>query len=159
MSDSFFVRHLKRGSVFLLIGGVGFVVDAIVYNLLVYGPHEGILFHYPIVAKTIAVGTGLIATFIGNRLLTYRDRRKNSRSLSQVARFALVNVVATLLQLGCLWFSRYVLHLANPVADNISGTLIGQALATGFRYISYTKWVFPHQNDNAEVVEPVDSAL
>jgi putative flippase GtrA len=137
-------RHVKRGSVFLLVGGLGFIVDAVVYNLLVYAGHpHGLMFHLPLLAKTISVCCGLVASYFGNRLWTYRDR-KVSRSFGQVARFALVNVVATVLQLACLWFSRSVLHLANPVADNISGTIIGQGLATAFRYIAYTKWVFLH---------------
>jgi hypothetical protein len=36
-----------------------------------------------------------------------------------------------------------VLGLSDPVADNISGTLVGQALATVFRYLTYGRWVFP----------------
>ncbi len=55
-----------------------------------------------------------------------------------------MNVLAILVQLGCLAFSRYVLGLDSVLADNISGTLIGQALATGLRYVLYTLWVFPH---------------
>lgn len=156
MVDSAFIkRHLKRGTVFLVVGGIGFLVDAVVYNILVYGGGTGPLFDLPLVAKTISVGTGLIASFFGNRLWTYRDRRASSRSWGQIFRFAIVNVGATLLQLFCLWFSRHVLGLANPVADNIAGTLIGQALATGFRYVVYTKWVFPHE-PVTETVAPIN---
>jgi putative flippase GtrA len=147
--QDFVLRHLKRGSAFLLVGGLGFVVDAVIYNLLVYAGHpHGVLFQLPLVAKTLSVCCGLVASYFGNRLWTYRDRR-GTRSFSQVLRYALVNVAATLLQLACLWFSRSVLHLANPVADNISGTIIGQGLATAFRYIVYTKWVFRHETTSA----------
>jgi putative flippase GtrA len=51
-------------------------------------------------------------------------------------------VVAIGLQLGCLAFSRYVLHLSSPLADNISGTLIGQIVAVVFRYWAYDTFVF-----------------
>jgi putative flippase GtrA len=139
----FLIRNVRRGGIFLAIGGLGFVVDAVVYNVLVFAGGEGPLHAYPLVAKTIAVIAGLVVTYIGNKLLTYRDR-KAPVSWSQVARYAVVNVVAILVQLGCLAFSRYALGLDSVLADNISGTLIGQALATGIRYVLYTLWVFPH---------------
>ena len=113
------------------------------YNLLVFAGGSGPLHGYPLVAKTIAVIAGLIVTYAGNKLLTYRDRTA-SISWGQVLRYAAVNVLAILVQLGCLGFSRYVLGLDTVLADNIAGTFIGQALATGLRYVLYTLWVFPH---------------
>mgnify|MGYP001806432561 CR=1 FL=1 len=157
----FIIRNLRRGGIFLAIGGLGFVVDALVYNVLVFAGGEGPLYGFPLVAKTIAVIAGLVVTYIGNRLLTYRDR-KAPLNFAQVARYAIVNVLAILVQLGCLGFSRYVLGLDSVLADNVSGTLIGQALATGLRYVLYTLWVFPHEEstdvitfieDHAEVDE------
>lgn len=147
----FLIRNLRRAGVFLAIGGIGFVVDAVVYNLLVFaGP--GVLHSAPLVAKTIAVIAGLIVTYVGNRVLTYRDR-KTPASTIQVIRYAVVNVLATAVQLGCLSFSRYILGLDTVLADNISGTLIGQALATALRYVLYTLWVFPHEPDGAPVTD------
>ena len=139
----FIIRNLRRGGIFLAIGGLGFVVDAIVYNLLVFGGGEGPLHSSPLVAKTIAVVAGLVVTYVGNRLLTYRDRSAPA-SWGQVARYTVVNVLAIAVQLGCLAFSRYLLGLDTVLADNIFGTVIGQALATGVRYVLYTLWVFPH---------------
>lgn len=146
----FVIRNIRRGGIFLAIGGLGFVVDAIVYNLLVFSGGIGPLHAVPLVAKTLAVIAGLIVTYAGNKLLTYRDR-KAALSWRQIARYAAVNVLAIALQLACLGFSRYVLGLDTVLADNISGTLIGQALATGLRYVLYTLWVFPH----ATTVDPV----
>lgn len=79
--------------------------------------------------------------------MTYRDR-KAPRTARQLLLYAVLNGVAILIQLGCLGFSRYVLQLADPVADNISGTLVGQALATIFRYLTYARWVFPAERDS-----------
>ncbi|WP_019179502.1 GtrA family protein [Microbacterium yannicii] len=139
----FLIRNLRRGGIFLAIGGLGFVIDAVVYNVLVFAGGSGPLHSEPLLAKTIAVIAGLIVTYSGNKLLTYRDR-KAPISWGQVVRYGVVNVLAVLVQLGCLGFSRYVLGFDTPLADNISGTLIGQALATGLRYVLYTLWVFPH---------------
>jgi putative flippase GtrA len=141
----FLIRNLRRGGIFLAIGGLGFIVDAIVYNVLVFGGGIGPLHSAPLVAKTIAVIAGLVVTYVGNRLLTYRDR-KDPVSWAQIARYGVVNALAIVVQLACLGFSRYVLHLDTVVADNISGTLIGQALATVLRYVLYTLWVFPHSS-------------
>lgn len=146
----FLIRNIRRGGIFLAIGGLGFIVDAIVYNLLVFGGGDGILHPQPLLAKVIAVVAGLIVTYGGNKLLTYRDR-KVSVSLRQIARYAVVNVLAILIQLACLAFSRYVLGFDSALADNVSGTFIGQAVATGLRYVLYTLWVFPHSPD----VDPV----
>jgi hypothetical protein len=59
--------------------------------------------------------------------------------------FLLINLIATALQLSCLGFSRYVLGLDSVLADNISGTLIGQVVSTSFRYITYGRFVFPRR--------------
>jgi putative flippase GtrA len=139
----FVIRNLRRGGIFLAIGGLGFLVDAAVYNLLVFAGDRGPLHSMPLVAKTLAVLAGLVVTFAGNHLLTYRDRRVRL-GWSQILRYSAVNALAILLQLGCLGFSRYVLGLDNALADNVSGTFIGQAIATAMRYVLYTKWVFPH---------------
>ncbi|MFG6476100.1 GtrA family protein [Microbacterium sp. P06] len=140
---AFLTRNLRRGAIFLAIGGVGFIVDAVVYNLLVFADGRGPLYDAPLVAKTLAVIAGLVVTYAGNKVLTYRDRPA-AFSVAQVARYAVVNVAAIGLQLACLAFSRYVLGFDTVLADNIAGTFIGQALATGLRYVMYTLWVFPH---------------
>lgn len=152
----FLIRNIRRGGIFLAIGGLGFVVDAVVYNLLVFGGSQPPLADAPLTAKTIAVVVGLVVTYLGNRFLTYRDRQR-SISWQQILRYAVVNVLAIALQLGCLAFSRYVLGLDSVIADNVSGTLIGQGLATGLRYVMYTLWVFPH-SPNPDPISVIEHA-
>ncbi|MCU1638869.1 MAG: GtrA family protein [Microbacteriaceae bacterium] len=125
------------------------MIDATVFNVLVYWGGRGPLFELPLVAKMLAIAIATVGTFIGNHFLTYRDRRSGT-SLRRFAIFALLNAIAILLQLGCLGFSRYVLGLADPVADNISGTIIGQGLATVFRYVTYSRWAFPENTIDGE---------
>jgi putative flippase GtrA len=136
-------EHARQASAFLVIGGLAFLVDAGVYNLLVFISGRGPLFDQPLTAKIIAVVTASVVTYVGNRLWTFRSR-KTPTTARRLGMFVALNLVAIGIQLGCLAVSRYVLGLADPVADNISGTLIGQALATGFRYVTYERWVFPH---------------
>jgi len=154
MSDGFARRHVKRGTVFLVVGLIGFVVDAVIYNLLVFGGGHGPLFELPLVAKSISLLISLAVSYFGNRLWTYRDRG-TTMSASEVGRFAVANLIAVLLHLACLWYSRIVLGLDDIASDNLWGTIIGQAVATAFRYVAYTWWVFaahqrPDERDTRE---------
>lgn len=137
----------RRGGAFLIVGGAAFVVDALTFNLLVFGislTGNGPLFAAPLVAKTLAIALATVVTYVGNRYWTFGSRRIRRR-FSRYVVFVLLNVAAVGIQLACLAFSRYVLGLDSIVADNVSGTLIGQALATFFRFFTYDRWVFPDE--------------
>lgn len=144
---------LRRGAAFLVVGAVGFVVDAGTYNLLVFWEGgtvfdgEGVLYHAPLPAKIVAIAVATVVTYFGNKWWTFSHKKSDSRAREYLL-YAVVNVIAIGLQLGCLGFSRYVLDLAGPVADNISGTLIGQILAVLFRYWAYDKFVFTGESDH-----------
>lgn len=141
---------LKSGGAFLAVGGVAFLVDALVFNLLAFGvTGRGPLYDLPVVAKTIAILVATIVTYVGNRYWTFGNRRLQRR-FSRYVIFVALNVAAIGIQLGCLAFSRYVLGLEGIVADNVSGTLIGQGLATVFRYVTYGRWVF-NEDESPEV--------
>lgn len=140
---------LRRGGAFLVIGGIAFVVDAVVFNLLAFGlSGRGPLYDLPLLAKVIAIVVATVVTYVGNRYWTFGTRTMERR-FSRYIIFILLNVAAMALQLGCLAFSRYVLGLEGVVADNISGTIIGQALATLFRFFTYDRWVFPDDHKAA----------
>lgn len=150
-------RHLGSSLKFLVVGGLVFLVDAATYNLLVFwdpahGLGRGILFDHPVTAKVMTIAFASVLTYLGNRLWTFADRPVAATSRSVVA-FVIVNVLASGLQLGCLAFSRYVLGLDTPLADNISGTIVGQIVSTAFRYVTYGRFVFPPTRDPAGVSE------
>ncbi|MFJ1458899.1 GtrA family protein [Nocardia wallacei] len=132
---------LRRGGAFLVVGAIGFLVDAGTYNLLVFWGGEGVLYHAPLPAKIIAIVVATVVTYFGNKWWTFADKKGGSPGREYLL-YALFNVVAIGLQLGCLGFSRYILDLSTPLSDNISGTLIGQIVAVVFRYWAYDKFVF-----------------
>lgn len=131
---------LRQGAgAFLVVGVIGFLVDAGTYNLLVFW--LGVLYEAPLPAKIIAIAVATVVTYFGNKWWTFSHKKTDNPGREYLL-YAVFNVIAIGLQLGCLGFSRYVLDLSSQLSDNISGTLIGQAVAVVFRYWAYDKFVF-----------------
>lgn len=144
--------HIGSSLKFLTVGGAVFLLDALMYNVLVFwdpaqGWGEGLMHGHPLLAKVLTIAVASCLTYTGNRLWTFGDRPRPDTTRSVLA-FILVNVVAAALQLACLGFSRYVLGLDSVLADNVSGTIIGQAVSTSFRYVTYGRFVFPRKDDD-----------
>ncbi|MGA6203738.1 GtrA family protein [Nocardia testacea] len=141
---------LRQSAAFLVVGVVGFLVDAGTYNLLVFdlgaGDGEGLMHDIPLPAKIIAIAVATVVTYFGNKWWTFSHKQSGS-PIREYLSYAVINVIAIGLQLGCLGFSRYILDLSTPLADNISGTLIGQIVAVVFRYWAYDKFVFTGEPD------------
>jgi putative flippase GtrA len=144
------VPFVRRGGAFLAVGGIAFVIDAAAFNLLVFSVNgRGILYHAPLAAKIVSIALATVATYVGNRYWTF-GARHIERRWSRYVVFIGLNLIAMALQLGCLAFSRYVLGFEGIVADNVAGTLIGQAIATLFRFFTYDRWVFPEDQRSAD---------
>lgn len=133
---------LREGVKFFAVGSAGFVVDLVVFNLLMYGGGVGPLHGQPLVAKTLAVVVATGVTFAGNRGWTFRHRARTGLTREYTLFFAF-NAVGLGIALACLAFSRYVLDLSGPLADNISANVVGLVLGSLFRFWSYRTWVFP----------------
>lgn len=127
---------------FGLVGGVGFLVDVGVFNLLrttVFAPEH--LHGGPVWAKLISTTLAILVNWLGNRYWTFKERRRPDVLRESVEFFA-VSIVGMGIGLGCLWFSHYVLGFTSLLADNISGNVIGLALGAVFRFVLYRVWVF-----------------
>ncbi|WP_216853709.1 GtrA family protein [Phytoactinopolyspora halotolerans] len=135
-------RLIREGLKFAAVGGMGYVVDIGLFNALLFSGGEGPLHDLPLVAKTISVTAATIVTYIGHRAWTFRHRTRIKHSRGYPL-FFLFNGIGLGIALSCLWFSRYVLDLSGPLADNISANVVGLALGTLFRYWSYRTWIFP----------------
>ncbi|AHH14994.1 putative membrane protein [Nocardia nova SH22a] len=144
------ITALRRGAAFLVVGAIGFLVDAGTYNLLVFWGGHGVMFDQPLAAKIIAILVATVVTYFGNKWWTFAHKKGGSPSREYLL-YALFNVVAIGLQLACLGFSRYVLHLSSPLSDNISGTVIGQIVAVIFRYWAYDTFVFAESRSGDDV--------
>jgi putative flippase GtrA len=134
------------------VGAVAFVVDLVLYNVLVFGlpgVADGVLRDHPLTGKVIATGTATVVSWLGNRLWTFRHRLSEPVA-HEFGLFVFFNVVGLSIALACLGFSRYVLGLDSQLADNVSGNGIGLVLGTLFRFWAYRAFVFRGELDAEE---------
>jgi putative flippase GtrA len=91
-------------------------------------------------SNVIATVVSTVVSYLGNRYWTFQDRQRTSVSREGVMFFVL-NGIGLAIQLACLGFSTYVLHLHGKLSYNVF-LVIGIGLATVFRYVAYKKWVW-----------------
>jgi putative flippase GtrA len=124
---------------FLAVGGTGYIVDVIAFNVLrSMQPLTGL---DPSVARTLAVAVAMCVTYCGNRSLTWRNHTSDSRP-REVSLFVLFNIVGFGLSVLSLVLSHDVLGFTSRLADNLSANVVGLALGTAFRYVTYKRFVF-----------------
>ena len=124
---------------FGVIGGLAFVVDLGLFNLLHYGPHP-LLEDRIVTAKILSAVAATVVSWIGNRMWTFRQRRTD-RPIDELLVFALINVVALFIPVVTVAFTAYVLELRDAVPTNIAA-VVGIAIGTIARYIGYRRFVF-----------------
>jgi putative flippase GtrA len=131
----------KEASGFAAAGALGLVVDVGGYNALVHLGGDGWLGDQPLVAKTVSLIAGTTVAYFGNRFWTYRHRPRG-RFAREYTLYLALSGVALGISLVCLAFTRYVLGLTSPMADNVSANGVGLALGSLFRFMTYRRFVF-----------------
>ncbi|MGN6610898.1 MAG: GtrA family protein [Angustibacter sp.] len=146
------VREMVK---FGAVGALAFVVDIGLFNLLRFGLGDGgPLESKPLSAKVISASVATVVAWVGNRVWTFRHRRRN-RAAHELALFVVFNVAGMLIALGCLAVSHYGLDLRSARADNISANGVGLVLGTLFRFWAYRTFVFRRElADEGVVPEP-----
>lgn len=133
---------------FGIIGGIAFVIDVGVMNLL----RHTVLEDKPSTAKVISATLATLFAWAGNRTWTFRHRR--SRPMHhEVALFFVTNIIAMVIGVGSIAFSHYVLDLTSLFADNVAN-IVGIGLGTIFRFWAYRQYVF-HNEILAEEKAPL----
>ncbi len=132
----------REASGFAAVGAFGLAVDIGGYNALVHLGGNGWLDEQPLLAKTVSLVAGTSVAYLGNRFWTYRDRPRGRMAWEYTLYMAL-SAVALGISLACLAVSRYVLGLTSAVADNVSANVVGLALGSLFRFLTYRRFVFP----------------
>ena len=131
------VRELSK---FGTVGAISFAIDLTIFNVLLQAGVE------TLVAKTISTVIATTVAFLGNRFWTWRHRAHDHMA-RQYTMFFVLNAVGLGIGLACLAISHYGLGqiwpaLRSPLADNVSGQLIGTGFGTLFRFWSYRRFVF-----------------
>ncbi|MEY3408212.1 MAG: hypothetical protein RL038_1273 [Actinomycetota bacterium] len=136
-------RIAPEASKFLTVGGVAYVVDVGVFNLLRSFEEISPLSGKPLTAKIIAASIATLVAYFGNKNWTYANRQGQARR-REISLFFIFNGLAMLIAVGCLWISHYLIGWDSALADNISANVIGVGLGTIFRFFAYRNWVFKH---------------
>ncbi len=124
---------------FLAVGGVGYVVDVVTFNVLRGTATLGTT--DPSYARVLAVAVAMVVTYLGNRMYTWRGQASGDRR-REIGLFILFNLVGLGISVVTLVLSHDVLGLTSRLADNLSANVVGLALGTLFRYWSYRRFVF-----------------
>jgi len=132
--------HLVREvGKFGIVGGLAFIVDTLILNLL--------LDSLGIWAKVVSTVIAATLAFLGNRFWTWRDRTGQSMRREYLLYF-IFNAIGLALAFGCLWVSHRLLGAVWPgifhtrLADNIAAQIVGTGVGTVFRFWSYRTFVF-----------------
>jgi putative flippase GtrA len=127
---------------FALVGGVGFIVDVSVFNLLRFTLLDPAVIHVgPLIAKAISTVLAIAANWIGNRYWTFGPHR-STHGVAEGLEFLAVSVLGMLVGIACLWVSHYLLGLTSPLADNLSTNVVGLLLGSAVRFALYRHWVY-----------------
>ena len=105
---------------FCLVGGMNYLVDVSVFNLLMVSW----LSSHPLTSKILAAAVATIFSWVVNRQWTFRN---------------LLGMVPAVI---CLGISHYLLGLTSLLADNISANIIGLILGTILRFFLYEHLIF-----------------
>jgi putative flippase GtrA len=149
-----FVKELIR---FGLIGGIGLLVDIVVFNALVATVLSSSVHGGPLIAKFISTALAIGLNWVGNRFWTYRHRPRGNL-LREGIEFIIVSAAGLMIALGCLWFANYVLDDTSLLADNIATNVVGLGLGTAFRFALYRWWVFGHARSTSQLTSTASSS-
>jgi putative flippase GtrA len=137
-------RILTEAYRFLAVGGLATVVAFVIFNLLVHGFRMGYdapLADQPYMAYVIANVVGMAVSYRGSRSWVFRDRPPRTADGGRLL-FIVINLATMLIPMGCLWVSRNVLGLDDPLSDNVAANLIGLFLAMVARFYLFRTLVF-----------------
>lgn len=133
-------RWLPEGlPAFLLVGGVGFLVDALVLNTLIFSYGWG---YYT--ARVASFGVAVVVTWLLNRNWTFRHRRSANRG-REYRNYLLVQSCGALINFAaysaCIWVGG--VFRAWPVL----ALAVGSVLAMGFNFLAARRYVFTGKSE------------
>src|SRR3954462_11097999 len=137
-------HFLAEGAKFLTVGGVATLVSFVIFNGLVHGylGGPGPMHDDPLLAFVLAHTVGMVVSYRGSRSWAFRNRAAVGVAGGRLM-FFVINIVSMVIPLGCLSFTRYVLGLSDPLADNISANVVGLGRGPVPRLGALRGFIFP----------------
>jgi putative flippase GtrA len=142
---------------FMVTGGLSTLVSFLTFNFLAHGLYltsDPWLGSQPIAAFVLANLVGMVVSYQLSRHWTFRHRPPVHADGGRTA-FFVINLVTMPLAIFCLWFSRHVLHLTDPLADNVAGNVVGALLGQAARFYLFRKYVFRKPVTRSDLEHPV----
>lgn len=119
-----------------VIGVAGVFITNAVYDLLYI--HLGL---WPVTSTTIATIVATIASYVGNRYWSFRDRQRTG-VVREIAVFTVLSAISLLIQDAAVAFNYYGLGLGHDKLAGFIALNAGIVLATLFRFWSYRRFVW-----------------
>ncbi|MDX6358386.1 MAG: hypothetical protein QOH37_1440 [Nocardioidaceae bacterium] len=139
---------------FMVTGGLSTLVSFSIFNFLVHGLYvtdHPWLSAQPLMALILANLVGMVVSYRLSRQWAFRHRPPVHADGGRTA-FFLINLATLPLAVGTLWFSRHVLGLTDPFADNIAGNVVGALIGQAARFYLFRRYVFRSPVSVAEFV-------
>ena len=136
-----FAHLVREIGKFGIVGAICYAIDLAIFAVWNHMTHQ------PYVATTLSTIVATTFAFVGNRFWTWRHRERTSLRREYVLYFGF-NAVGLGIGILCLWLSHNWLGsiwpavFATPLADLVSGKIIGVLLASLFRFWAYRRFVF-----------------
>ncbi len=131
-----FLPHADRFSKFFLTGGLGFLVDASVFLILIHPLSISVY-----VARVLSFLVAVSITWYLNRTFTFVDRSDRNKAKSEYSRYFGVQVAGATLNYGIFVVSLTV--LSGLRGAPLIALTIGSAVAMLFNYLGAHYVAFP----------------
>jgi putative flippase GtrA len=128
-------RIVREVAKFGAVGGIGVLVNLVVFNLVRHTTDLQV-----VRASVIATVVAIVFNYVGFRYFTYRDRDK-SRRTREMTLFLLFSAIGLVIENGVLYAATYGFGWDTPLQNNVF-KFLGIGIATLFRFWSYRSWVF-----------------
>jgi putative flippase GtrA len=128
-------RRLKQVIAFAAVSVATTVLDFALFNLLVFGDLLS-----PVVANTVSYGSGIVASYVLNKRLTFAGGGRDKRS-HEFGLFVVINLLG-------LGLNNASVLLATRIAEEAAfalnaAKLIGGAVTWVFKFVAFKRWVYP----------------
>ena len=125
-----------------LVGIIGLLVDLGLFNLLALTTNYDSDPIFPAIAKTLSVLTSMVVVFFLNQSFTFSDVNFSFSGKSRFGLYWISQAIGFALVITPFLVARYLLNFDSLLVDNISGGVIGPAMAFIFRYWFSRKFTF-----------------